>query len=85
MKHKLTIQQHSDIAGPLLDSIQRVGLINLRASQAYGKRSKPARSSDRAFTVLQRLRSALDDALCAEHPRDDSVLTIYYPDRQKTR
>jgi len=82
MKHRLTIQQHKDIAKVLLESICHIGYVHLRASLTYGKRSRASTAANSAYSGLQKLRSRLDDDICAENPRDDSVLGIYYPDRQ---
>lgn len=78
MKPTPTIDEHVAIADMLGLSRNNMLTIYIRLARAMRQDHRAVRASSRAHTLLSRLTSRLDDLICAEHPKDDSVLRVYY-------
>ena len=83
MNHQpFTWEQHAELGGALAVFRDRLNSICVELSNTWGKNSLEARRSFTALAAIDRLLSALDDRVCAEHREPEKrPQFIYYPNK----
>lgn len=82
-QERFAMDDHAQVA-EALSSIRQAALdIRQRLWDVYGRQAG-ARAME-IVRQIDRLRSELDDRVCEEHPRDDSVLRVYYGGNESPR
>ncbi|WP_354402658.1 hypothetical protein [Streptomyces sp. PvR018] len=80
-KSKPTLDEHQDLGRRLASIRDELSRIQVQLSGAYpqtGSASLPARKLIKAREAIDEARSALDNAVFAEHP-EGAETTVYYP------
>ncbi len=77
-KPGFTIEEHREVGRDLRQMLQALVQIEVRLCACYGKTKPVSHRTTDAVRAIDALCSKLDDAVCREHPLDDSVLSCYY-------
>lgn len=77
-KTGLTLEQHRELGAKLRQIHDTLIHEAVAVANAYPKKSPEAQALIKVAEVFREARSKLDDAVCREHPNDQSVLGIYF-------